>query len=158
MGREVKRVPLNFNWPLNIVWPGYCLGVCEELMKSYFDNVPNRKELGFTEEKAEEWTDLFYTLVQGKEEIPIGINPPKGEGYQVWETVSEGSPVTPVFAAPEELARWLCANDRSITRDTSYDGWVRFIKEEGSAPSMVSRVNSGQLQSLDSGVKAQTDS
>jgi hypothetical protein len=32
------------------------------------------------------------------------INPPKGDWWQVWETVSEGSPVTPAFATPEALA------------------------------------------------------
>ena len=31
--------------------------------------------------------------------------PPTGPGYQIWETVSEGSPISPVFATPEELAR-----------------------------------------------------
>ena len=31
--------------------------------------------------------------------------PPGGDGYQIWETVSEGSPISPVFATPEELAR-----------------------------------------------------
>lgn len=35
------------------------------------------------------------------------INPPKGDWWQVWETVSEGSPVTPAFATPEDLARHL---------------------------------------------------
>lgn len=30
--------------------------------------------------------------------------PPVGSGWQLWETVSEGSPVTPVFATAEELA------------------------------------------------------
>jgi hypothetical protein len=34
-------------------------------------------------------------------------NPPRGPGYQMWETVSEGSPVTPVFASAEGLVRWL---------------------------------------------------
>lgn len=34
------------------------------------------------------------------------VNPPSGEGWQIWETVSEGSPITPVFATAEELADW----------------------------------------------------
>lgn len=33
--------------------------------------------------------------------------PPAGEGWQVWETVSEGSPISPVFADREGLIRWL---------------------------------------------------
>jgi hypothetical protein len=30
-------------------------------------------------------------------------SPPEGEGWQLWETVSEGSPITPVFPTPEGL-------------------------------------------------------
>lgn len=37
--------------------------------------------------------------------------PPEGEGWQLWETVSEGSPVSPVFASSEDLARWLTTPD-----------------------------------------------
>lgn len=33
--------------------------------------------------------------------------PPTGEGWQMWETVSEGSPVSPVFPDAEGLAQWL---------------------------------------------------
>lgn len=64
--------------------------------------------------------------------------PPTGEAYQIWETVSEGSPVSPPFATPEELASWMVANDNSVTRDTGYEGWLRFINGPSWAPSMVS--------------------
>lgn len=37
--------------------------------------------------------------------------PPKGEGWQLWETVSEGSPISPVFADAEGLAQWLTTPD-----------------------------------------------
>lgn len=33
--------------------------------------------------------------------------PPTGDGWQLWESVSEGSPISPVFATAEELAQWL---------------------------------------------------
>jgi len=32
--------------------------------------------------------------------------PPEGEGYQLWETCSEGSPVSPVFKTLDELCEW----------------------------------------------------
>jgi hypothetical protein len=57
--------------------------------------------------------------------------PPAGDGYQIWETVSEGSPVSPVFATPEELAAWMVANDTSTTKDTSYDSWLKWINGPG---------------------------
>jgi len=33
--------------------------------------------------------------------------PPEGEGWQLWETVSEGSPISPVFVCADDLALWL---------------------------------------------------
>jgi hypothetical protein len=36
-----------------------------------------------------------------------GTEPPTGEGWQLWETISEGSPITRVFATKEELAHSL---------------------------------------------------
>lgn len=41
------------------------------------------------------------------------IEPPTGEGWQVWENVSEGSPVSPVFATKEELISWLIEQGHS---------------------------------------------
>lgn len=63
--------------------------------------------------------------------------PPSGEGYQIWETVSEGSPVSPVFATPEELADWMVLNDDSVTKDTTRDQWLSFIHGPGWAPSLI---------------------
>lgn len=62
--------------------------------------------------------------------------PPVGEGYQIWETVSEGSPVSPAFASPEELASWMVQNDTSITKDNTYETWLKFI-DAGWAPTSV---------------------
>lgn len=41
--------------------------------------------------------------------------PPEGEGWQVWETVSEGSPVTPVFSTRELLIEHLCTPGQRVT-------------------------------------------
>ena len=64
-------------------------------------------------------------------------DPPSGEAYQLWETVSEGSPVTPIFATPEELAEWLIENDNTATEGTTFEQWVKFIRGPGWAPSLV---------------------
>lgn len=58
--------------------------------------------------------------------------PPTGEGYQLWETCSEGSPVSLVFASAEELADW-CAENATIFADekTSRENWLKmFVGEE----------------------------
>lgn len=48
--------------------------------------------------------------------------PPTGEGWQVWETVSEGSPVSPVFVSGEALSDWLVGEGYS--REAA-DGFVK---------------------------------
>lgn len=60
--------------------------------------------------------------------------PPKGDGYQIWETVSEGSPVSPVFATPEELADWMISNDTSVTRGSTREQWLKFINGPSCGP------------------------
>jgi hypothetical protein len=64
--------------------------------------------------------------------------PPTGDGYQMWETVSEGSPISPVLATPEELASWLEANPSGIDEGTTAAQWLAFINGPGWAPSMMS--------------------
>jgi len=78
--------------------------------------------------------------------------PPTGDGYQIWQTVSEGGPCSPVFATPEELARWMVANDDSVTKDTTYDQWVAWIRGPGWAPSLVG--NGGEIMSGVAGISA----
>lgn len=39
-------------------------------------------------------------------------DPPIGAGWQLWETTSEGSPVSPVFGTPGALAKWCATNAR----------------------------------------------
>lgn len=63
--------------------------------------------------------------------------PPAGDGYQLWETVSEGSPITPVFETAEGLARHLATHDVWGSNVTSHEKWLAFINGPGWAPSFV---------------------
>lgn len=65
--------------------------------------------------------------------------PPKGEGWQMWETTSEGSPISPVCESPEALARWLVDNNGSAfgSQGASYEEWLAMIQGTGWAPSAV---------------------
>jgi hypothetical protein len=64
--------------------------------------------------------------------------PPTGEGWQMWENTSEGSPISPVFATPEELAEWLAPNASPFadTRATKEE-WLKMIVGPGYAVSSV---------------------
>lgn len=74
-------------------------------------------------------------------------DPPKGEGWQLWETVSEGSPVSPVFATADELAGWMSDPGRG-------DRWVppaaaaKFIAD-GWAPSFVGSPATGLVSGVE---------
>ena len=47
--------------------------------------------------------------------------PPTGEGYQIWETVSEGSPISPVFKNKQEMKVWLLAKGYE---EAGIDGFI----------------------------------
>jgi hypothetical protein len=54
-------------------------------------------------------------------------DPPTGEGWQLWETVSEGSPVSPVCPTKEAFVEWLVKEDgysRSAAEKFCDVGWV----------------------------------
>lgn len=70
--------------------------------------------------------------------------PPEGEGFQIWETVSEGSPISPVFSTPEELARYMAGREWGADKGSSYEDWMRFIKRGGISLSMV--IENGEMK------------
>lgn len=75
--------------------------------------------------------------------------PPAGDGWQLWETVSEGSPISPVFGTDEELARWMGVNDCTVNgpmRD--FDAALRFVRA-GWAPSFMSSPETGFMSGTD---------
>ena len=60
--------------------------------------------------------------------------PPTGEWWQLWETVSEGSPVSPAFPTSRELAQWMASTDECA--HLGIGGCLKFIKA-GWSPSVV---------------------
>lgn len=51
------------------------------------------------------------------EEFMLQLEPPEGEGYQLWGTTTEGEPWSPVFITIDELCRW-CEKNDTIYADT----------------------------------------
>jgi hypothetical protein len=65
--------------------------------------------------------------------------------YQVYETVSEGTPVTPHFATKEELVEYLVKHGDFWDQQRGHGGWTRanaesFV-ERAWAPSLISEVS-----------------
>jgi len=50
--------------------------------------------------------------------------------FQMYEDTSEGTPISPIFETPEELARWLADNGTSFFggQRTSYEHWLGIVK------------------------------
>jgi hypothetical protein len=79
--------------------------------------------------EAEQWADEWE-----REE------PPAGEAYQVWETVSEGSPISPVFTDPRILAEWMANSPATwgaavSGQELTADQWLEWIVGPGWSPS-----------------------
>lgn len=108
MNRELKKVPLDFDWPLHKIWYGYlnnmCNGHCNDCRKYALLKGLKFKEYGCPD---------------------FGLDPPDGEGFQLWETTSEGSPISPVFTTPEELAEW-CEDGTTVLgyEKISKEAWL----------------------------------
>lgn len=194
MGREVKRVALDFNWPLEKVWSGFLnphykkCPYCETGFSASYNIVAKHINGLMWDSAARNNADVaaITTFLSGRSPsrsvfghdsldafaavaklgnlagLPDswktcancdgdGIDPankaaydaweptepPAGEGYQIWETVSEGSPISPVFATAEELAQWMAGKKWGADKGSSYESWLKFITGPGWALSMV---------------------
>lgn len=217
MGREAKRVPLDFDHPINEIWPGYLLpesleeescADCDRqgcttarlwltamtsqilLLSDDLRNQQQGRDMhpyfrdsathGYGTRPTQDILELTTGLA-GREPSFIGHDsidtmratqkivqaagldpktwgicstceghgstekyagqrddaenwepedPPTGDGYQLWSTTTEGHPVSPVFATPEELARHLADTNTSLfgSQGASYDRWINIIK------------------------------
>jgi len=225
LGRALKRVPLDFEWPLNQTWIGYinphyakshncsaCKGdgstfaaqrlgdLVSLLMLSgsdslqgkchpYLSEAPLYRTQGMVcgldmaeltgalagrptgspwgHDAIDKWTatkkiitaaglpekwglcpacDGNGTIWESSEDEKLAdewirSEPPTGDGYQVWETVSEGSPISPVFATPEDLAAHMATTRWGADKGTSYEQWMKFITGPGWVPSGIMDAN-----------------
>ncbi len=213
MGRKLFRVPLDFAWPLKMIWKGYvcpyasqkceaCRGggynpATEELAVTFF----SRWEDDLTQDEVDalvaggRLAELHSTWTPGKGRVPmdpppvitaaqvnalakrspmlhdsinqhllvrtratrLGVfgycqicegegrvwqsrrikrlaaawksrNPPRGPGFQLWETTSEGSPVSPVFPTLDALCTWCEGNATTFGNEkTSAAEWKRML-------------------------------
>ena len=101
MGRILKRVPLDFDYPLDTAWYGYHTNFCFDA-EYETDGCDNCKR--FAKLKGLKLTS------SGCPDFEPFLGPPKGEGFQLWGTTSEGRPISPVFKTLDELCEWCEVN------------------------------------------------
>jgi hypothetical protein len=229
MGREIKRVAIDFDWPINTIWKGFicpyqptdckacegtghnaetrklsedwygferpkdkwCHKITQDEVQALIDSsrllelthtwspetgwvrrqdnyVPTAEEVNLWSQKSfghdaiNRWICVetrvkrlgvwgHCSLCEGKghywcedkyEELYNAwesIEPPSGEGFQLWSTTTEGHPMSPVLPTPELLAQWLVENQVSTFghETTTYESWLEFCKNERWAPTFV---------------------
>jgi hypothetical protein len=93
---------------------------------------------------------LRYTDYSGDRPSPDNYMPQWSEGeailFVMYENTSEGTPISPAFETPEELARWLADTGASSFGDSTatYEQWL-YVCKGGFAPSAV--IENGVLMS-----------
>lgn len=202
MGRKLKRVALDFDYPLNKTWEGYICphnGTCPDcngrgrtpamqalaehtqnlmwsrnpLLAPITEGLAGRSASGpIGHDSIDEWVAREKIVaaaglpegwgtcpaceghgtpadIRALQEAWEPTEPPEGPGYQIWQTVSEGGPISPVFATPEELARWMSTPGNGWNdKGTTYETWLKFIIGPGWAPSFA-----GSAAGIQSGVE-----
>lgn len=146
MGREVRRVPANWQHPKDERTGRY-----KPLYQGegYADSAKDFMGIANAEglQAAIDWHG------QAPDQNDYMPNWPESERthYMMYEDTSEGTPISPAFATPEELARWLADTGASAFGDStaSYEAWLR-VANGGYAPSAVYTPEHG----LQSGVEA----
>jgi hypothetical protein len=209
MGRTLKRVPLDFDWPINAKWYGYLnpfrptsCPACEatgvnpetkKLLDDWYDfysetgrgwkhdlsddeiqalydkgrlsdisedRVPTLEEVndwdsrGIGHDVINRWicvktrakrlgvygkckwchgNDGIFHSEEHKRlyESWLQTEPPEGPGFQVWETTTEGSPVSPVFTTLDALCEW-CEKNATIfaSHRGSKEQWKKMLTDD----------------------------
>ena len=91
------------------------------------------KRLGITNTKCEFCNGdggFYFNDKIKKAEKFKPVEPPIGEGYQLWETTSEGSPVSPVFTTLDELCEWCEDNATTFGNcKTTKEKWKQMLED-----------------------------
>lgn len=146
MGREVRMVPEDWKHPKYVDGRFIALfnNDFEECARDW-DQECKEWDSGVRPEYCpDEYKDISYSEWGGErpradEYMPTWEDHEKTH-LMMYETTSEGTPISPAFKTPEELARWLVDNDASAFGGSkaSYEGWLR-VAQGGYAPSAVAQ-------------------
>jgi hypothetical protein len=146
MGREIRRVPPDWKHPLLADQTRYLslngwdwTGQGRHFQPMYDEDYESAIQQWWDE--RQQWkagthqyqSEGTYEAFAGRSPDPDYYRPAWADEecthFQVYETVSEGTPVSPVFASREEIATWL-VNEKGYSREAA-EGFA----ETGWAPS-----------------------
>lgn len=162
MGREVRRVPADWQHPMQQDRPDRYQPMHDQPYESALREWVDEWQAWDRGERPSYCTDTDpatkYWDYAGGPPDPDYYRPDWPEEsrthFMMYEDTSEGTPISPAFATPEEVARWCADNGASAfgSETASYEAWLR-IARGGYACSAV--IENGVLRS---GVEALKDS
>jgi hypothetical protein len=158
MGREIRRVPMGWEHPKK-QYPGrkdfhpLFDETFEEAMQEWLDELQAWLKVGFQQTLHENPDYGYDSREPYRSFCDYHGNPPNPEyyrpiwpqdaimGFAIYETVSEGTPVTPTFAIKEELIDYLVQHGDFWDQNRGDGGWSRenaisFVEREW-APSLI---------------------
>lgn len=143
MGREIRRVPMSWQHPKDT--RGHYIPLYDEDYETALQTY-EEKRAGYPAdvEKSSKYTFEDY---YGESPDPATHHPKWDDaatmGYCYYENVSEGTPISPVFATSDELANWLVEHE-----GLRPEAAKRFV-DIGWSPSMVMSPETGFVRGVD---------
>ncbi len=136
MGREVRMVPKDWQHPKREGGGFIALfdGDFETCAADWDKECAEWEAGNFPDYADEESKKMSYAEWNGERPSKDDYMPTFEEGSathcMMYETTSEGTPISPAFETPEELAKWLFENEASAfgSQTGSYEGWLRVAK------------------------------
>ena len=135
MGREIRRVPRYWKHPTDVkgnyiaLYDGYA-----ERAAEFLDMIKN--------EGLQKAVEYFGGGPDKNDYMP---NWPEEEKTRImmYETCSEGTPISPSFDTCEELARWLSDNNASAfgSMTASYEQWLATCKAGWAVSAIYDNIN-----------------
>lgn len=146
MGREIRRVPSDWQHPKRAMPYGFDYAPLFD--KSYEEAIATWETERFKWDSGERPdTECTFEEWHGEKPDPDYYRPAWSDeertAFQIYETVSEGTPVSPVFATKEEAVEWVVEN-----WGRSWEAAEKFV-EAGWAPSFV--MSGGHISDANAG-------
>lgn len=148
MGREVRRVPADWQHPKERLDGRICFKPLEngyladraryDLHKAKWDEglIPDysdyeNKWLPKDEDAKQEPFEEFYGGNPDPDEYMPVWTPEQATHFQMYETCTEGTPISPVMESIEDLARWLTDNKASAFAGmtATYEEWLAMCQQ-----------------------------
>ncbi len=128
MSREMRKVPKDWVHPVKTNGRHKALfdGAGYERLVAAWD----KERAKYPDKSEDEFDSWDGPRPDAEDYMLVGVPPEERTHYQMYQTTSEGTPISPIMESPEELARW-CADEGLNAfggMTEGYEWWLRVCK------------------------------